>query len=138
MEFGDFCCTFAIELKDDENEDSFSIDYLGFDADTFCICTAGHHSLDGSLRHLTRQDARIVGYELAFEREPSEVITSIADATGYEFEATALHEAEPTCRITLALQLVALAVSNLLTLPLAKLPQHLQVYAIIAEFLFHL
>jgi len=79
-----------------------------------------HHSLDGSLRHLTRQDARIVGYELAFEREPSEVIASIADASCYVFEATAFHEAEPTCRIALALQLFTLAVFHHLALFLAK------------------
>lgn len=82
--------------------------------------TAGHHRLDGSLRRLARQDARIVGYELAFEREPSEVIALIADASCYEFEATALHEAEPTCRIALALQLFTLAVFHHLALFLAE------------------
>ena len=81
---------------------------------------SGHHGFDGSLRRLARQDARIVGYELAFEREPSEVIASVADATGYEFEATALYEAEPTCRIALALQLFTLAVFHHLALLLAE------------------
>ena len=42
-------------------------------------------------------------------------------------EATTLHEGEPTCWVALALQLVALAVSHLLTLTLAKLAQHLKV-----------
>ena len=36
----------------------------------------------------------------------------------------------------IAFHLVALAVSNRLVLPLVELPQHLYVYAIIAEFLF--
>jgi hypothetical protein len=39
--------------------------------------TTGHHGFDGSLKRLARQDARIVGYELAFEREPSEVFASV-------------------------------------------------------------
>ena len=42
-------------------------------------------------------------------------------------EATTLHEGEPTCRVALALQLVALAVSHLLTFTLAKLAQLLKV-----------
>ena len=41
-------------------------------------------------------------------------------------------------RVALALQLVALAVSHLLALALAKLAQHLDVNAIFPEFLFHL
>jgi hypothetical protein len=69
---------------------------------------------------LARQDTRIVGHELAFERKPSEVIASVADATGYEFKATTLHEAEPTCRIALALQLFTLAVFHHLALFLAE------------------
>ena len=82
--------------------------------------TAGHHGLNGSLRRLARQDARIVGYELAFEREPSEVVAPVAEASCYEFEATALHEAKPTCRIALALQLFTLAVFHHLALFLAE------------------
>ena len=82
--------------------------------------TTGHHGFDGSLRRLARQDTRIVGHELAFEREPSEVIALIADASCYEFEATALHEAEPTCRIALALQLFTLALFHHLALFLAE------------------
>ena len=82
--------------------------------------TAGHHGLNGSLRRLARQDTRIVGYELAFEREPSEVVAPVAEASCYEFEATALYEAEPTCRIALALQLFTLAVFHHLALFLAE------------------
>ena len=48
------------------------------------------------------------------------MIAPVADATGYEFEATALHKAEPTCRIALALQLFTLAVFHHLALFLAE------------------
>ena len=53
-------------------------------------------------------------------------------------EATTLHKGEPTGRIALALQLVTLAVRHRLTLTLAKIPQHLKVNTVIAEFLFHI
>ena len=46
------------------------------------------------------------------------------------------HEAEPSCRVALALQLFALAVSYLLAF--AKLAQRLDVNAIFSEFLFHI
>ena len=52
-------------------------------------------------------------------------------------EAATLHEAKPTRRIALALQLFALTVLHHLALALAKLAQHLDVNAIFPEFLFH-
>ena len=62
----------------------------------------------------------------------------IVTTTIHILETTALHESKPTCRVALALQLVTFAVSHRLTLTLAKLTQHLKVYAVLAEFLFHL
>ena len=53
--------------------------------------TAWHHSFNSSLRRLTSQNARIVGDELSFKREPCEVVASVAYASCYEFEASALH-----------------------------------------------
>jgi hypothetical protein len=52
-------------------------------------------------------------------------------------KATLRYKAKPTGRITFTLQLVTLAVSHRLTLLLTKLPQHLKVNTVIAEFLFH-
>ena len=99
--------------------------------------TAGHHSLDGGQRRLTGQDTRIVGHELALEREPGEVIAPVADAPRHVLEAPALHVGEPPCRVALALQLLALAVFHYLALFPAKLAQRLDVNAIFPEFLFH-
>ena len=61
----------------------------------------------------------------------------ITDAIRYILEAPLGDEAEPSCGVALALQLVALAVSHLLALALAKLAQRLNVNAIFSEFLFH-
>jgi hypothetical protein len=61
----------------------------------------------------------------------------IADAIRYILEAPFGDEAEPPCGVALTLQLVALTVSHLLALALAKLAQHLDVNAIYPEFLFH-
>ena len=101
--------------------------------------TAGHHSLDGGQRRLTGQDTRIVGHELALEREPGEVIAPVADAPRHVLEAPALHVGEPTCRVALALQLLALAVFHHLALLPAELPKRPQVNAPVCflEFLFH-
>ena len=43
----------------------------------------------------------------------------------------------PSCKKSLALHLIILAVRHRLTLTLAKLPQYLQIQAVIIEFLFH-
>ena len=101
--------------------------------------TAGHHGLNGSQRRLTGQDTRIVGHELALEREPGEVVAPVADAPRHVLEASALHVGEPPCRIALALQLLALAVFHHLALLPAELAQPPQVNAPVCflEFLFH-
>ena len=46
-------------------------------------------------------------------------------------------EAKPSCGVTFALHLVALTVSYLLALALAKLAQRLDVNTVFSEFLFH-
>ena len=61
----------------------------------------------------------------------------ITDAIRYILEAPLGDEAEPSCGVALALQLVALAVSHLLALALAKLAQRLNVNTVFSEFLFH-
>ena len=61
----------------------------------------------------------------------------ITDAIRYILEAPLGDEAEPSCGVALALQLVALAVSHLLALALAKLAQRLNVNTVFPEFLFH-
>ena len=43
----------------------------------------------------------------------------------------------PSCKKSLALHLIILAVRHRLALTLAKLPQYLQIQAVIIEFLFH-
>ena len=78
--------------------------------------TAGHHGLDGSQRRLAGEETRIVCHELALERELGEVVAPVADAPRHVLEAPALHVGEPTCRIALALQLLALAVFHHLAL----------------------
>ena len=61
----------------------------------------------------------------------------VADAIRYILEAPLGDEAEPSCGVALALQLIALAVLHHLALALAKLAQRLDVNAIYPEFLFH-
>ena len=61
----------------------------------------------------------------------------MVDASRDVLEAPLGDEAEPACRVALTLQLVALAVSHLLALALAKLAQRLNIYTIFPEFLFH-
>ena len=65
------------------------------------------------------------------------MIALVADASRDVLEAPFGDEAEPSCGVALALQLVALTVSHFLALALAKLAQHLDVNAIYPEFLFH-
>ena len=62
----------------------------------------------------------------------------VADAVRHILEAALSDVAKPTRRVTLALQLVALAVKDRLTLTLAKLAQQLKVNTVIAEFLFYI
>ena len=88
---------------------------------------AGHHRLDRSLRWTTVEAGGIVARKFAFEREPCDMLPIITDAIRYILEAPFGDEAEPACGGALALQLVALAVSHLLALALAKLAQHLKV-----------
>ena len=89
--------------------------------------TAWHHSFNSSQRRLACQNARIVGHELSFEREPCEVVASVAYASCHEFEATALHIGKPACWVALALQLVAFVICDLFAFSLAELPQRLEV-----------
>ena len=65
------------------------------------------------------------------------MLSVVADAVCHVLEAPLGDEAEPSCGVALALQLVALAVLHHLALALAKLTQHLNVNAIFPEFLFH-
>ena len=58
------------------------------------------------------------------------MIALVADASRDVLEAPLCDEAEPPCGVALALQLVALAVSHLLTLALAKLAQRLNINAV--------
>ena len=55
------------------------------------------------------------------------MIALVADASRDVLEAPFGDEAEPTCGVARALQLVALAVLHHLALALAKLAQHLNV-----------
>ena len=73
----------------------------------------------------------------ALEREPSDVFLVVADVIRYILEAPLGDEAEPSCRVALALHLVALAVLHHLALALAKFAQHLNINTIFPEFLFH-
>jgi len=88
---------------------------------------AGHHRLDGGLRWTAVEECRVIGHELALEGEPGDVCLIVADAMVYILEATALRIGKPACWVALALQLVALAVSDRLALSLAELPQRLEV-----------
>ena len=98
---------------------------------------AGHHRLDRGQRGATVEAVGIVARKLTLEREPSAVFPVIADAIRYILEAPFGDEAEPSCGVALALQLVALAVSHLLALALAKLAQRLNINTVFPEFLFH-
>ena len=54
------------------------------------------------------------------------------------FQTPCVHdEAEPSCGVAFALELLSLAVSHLLALALAKLAQRLNVNTVFPEFLFH-
>jgi len=98
---------------------------------------AGHHCLDRGLRWTTVEAGGIVARKLALEREPGDMLPIIADAIRYILEAPLGDEAEPACGVALALQLVALTVSHLFALALAKLAQRLNVNAVFSESLFH-
>ena len=65
------------------------------------------------------------------------MIALVADASRDVLEAPFGDEAEPSCGVARALQLVALAVSHLLALTLAKLAQRLNINTVFPEFLFH-
>jgi len=97
---------------------------------------AGHHRLDCSLRRTPVEERRIVGHEFAGKREPRDVFPVVA-AMIHILKATIRHKGKPPRRVTLALQLVALAVSDRLALLHAKLAQRLDVNAIFPEFLFY-
>ena len=99
--------------------------------------TTGHHRLDGGLRRIAVKECRIIDHVFTFKRKPSDMRPFVADAIVHILEASALHVCQPPRRVTLALQLVALAVNDRLALPLAELPQRLYIYAIIAKLLFH-
>ena len=101
--------------------------------------SAGHHRLNRRLCRTTVKIGRIVSRKLALKREPRNMCLVVAHAIFYIFETSFSDKSEPPCRVTLALQLVTLAVSDFLTLPLAELQQHLQVNTIVCflESLFH-
>ena len=65
------------------------------------------------------------------------MVAPVAEASRDVLEAPLGDEAEPSCRIALALQLLALAIYYLLTLFLAEVKKRLKIYTVIAEFLFH-
>ena len=65
------------------------------------------------------------------------MIALVADAVSHVLEAPFGDEAEPSCGVALALHLVALTVSYLLALALAKLAQRLNINTVFPEFLFH-
>ena len=100
-----------------------------------------------SLSSSTVEAVGIVACKLALEREPGDMLPIVADAVSHVLEAPLGDEAEPSCGVALALQLVALAVSHLLALALAKLAQRLNVRSawplgsskntVFPEFLFH-
>ena len=98
---------------------------------------AGHHRLDRSLSWTTVEAVGIVASKLTLEREPCDMLPIVADAIRYILEAPFGDEAEPPCGVALTLQLVALTVSHLLALALAKLAQRLNINTIFSEFLFH-
>ena len=65
------------------------------------------------------------------------MIALVVEASRDVLEAPLCDEAEPSCRVAFALELLSLAVCHLLALALAKLAQHLDVYTVFPEFLFH-
>ena len=97
---------------------------------------AKHHRLNGGLRRTTIEECGVVHHELALKREPGDVRLVVTEAMRHVLEAPLGDVGQPPRRVALALQLVALAVSDRLALPLAELPQRLYVYTIIAKFLF--
>ena len=65
------------------------------------------------------------------------MIALVADPSRDVHEARLGHEAESPCWVAFALQLIALTVSHLLALALAKLAQRLNVNTVFPEFLLH-
>ena len=98
---------------------------------------AGHHRHDGGLRRTGVEKGRVIDHELALEREPGDVFPVVAETVRHVLEASLGDEGQPPRRVALALQLVAPAVNDRLALLLAEFPQRLEVYAVIAEPLFH-
>ena len=88
---------------------------------------AGHHRLDSSLRRTAIEVRWVVNHKLALERKPCDMFPVITEAMCHVLEATTLHEGKSTCRVALALKLVTLMIGDRLALPLAKLPQRLEV-----------
>ncbi len=88
---------------------------------------ARHHRHDSSLRRTGVKECGIIDHKLALEREPCDVFPVIAEAVHHVFEASLGDEGQPPRRVALALQLVTLAISDRLALPLAELPQRLEV-----------
>ncbi len=82
---------------------------------------AGHHRLDSSLRRTPVEERGIVTHKFTLEREPRDVFLVVA-AMIHILEATIRHKGKPTRGVTLALQLVTLAIFHRLTLTLAKIP----------------
>ena len=82
---------------------------------------AGHHCLDGCLCRMTIEEGRIVANKLTLERKPSGVCLAVADAVIDVLETSLGDKAKPTGRVALTFHLIALAVSNLLSLTLTKL-----------------
>ena len=80
----------------------------------------GHHRLDGGLRRSSIEETWIVGHKLALEREPRNVISSVADASRDILECSTLHVGKPLRRFTLPLQQVAPAERDSLALPFAE------------------
>ena len=69
----------------------------------------------------------IVAHELTLEGELGDVRPVVVRATLHLLEASPGDVGEPLCRIFLALQLVALAISDRVALPFEELPQRLEV-----------
>ena len=88
---------------------------------------AGHHRLDGGLRRTTVEERGVIDHELALEREPRDVRPVVADTVRHILEASLCDKGQPPRRVALALQLVAPAVHDRLALPLAEIPQRLEV-----------
>ena len=65
------------------------------------------------------------------------MIALVADASRDVLEAPLCDEAEPSCGVAFALELLSLAVCHLFALALTKLAQRLDINAVFPEFLFH-